>query len=356
MIIDHEKINKIGIDRVSFDVDASVVDFSNYEYEYDDLLKTKSIDISEYINDSEFVYRLYNKKKYRKSILCLDIVFPRLYHQEKHNIYNCSMTDVKDAIKCILCTIESQGIVIPEKALKCVYLEINKTIEVSDQLIQYKDSLEYLFNNKVCSDTRDPNSMTVTASTSRRKLQFYDKTADVMNKLNIRIDENLCRFEIKYNRSEGIYNSFKTNYLQDITQDAIEKVYLECLEKLQKNLFKHIKEDAEYLYMYLKKKNVKGVKSLDKTYKKYSSENKDQTVFFEVLYVAVKKLYKESNNSNYNRDIRKCAGEDNIYFFRKLEKLLFLLQNFSKTEDREEAEKHVQKLIFQQFQLDIKKL
>lgn len=359
--IDKGKLNTIGIDKVTFTIDAAGIDLSSILEESEEL-KTRFINYSKVDEQSEkTLFKFYNQHEHNKQVLKLDIVASRIYHDTEHNIYPAPIENLNDIVWYVLhCIFLEKNIWIPIDSLKLVYMEINNTVEISSSLKRYADSIFYMFGNRYkYIDKRDNNnSCTIVTSTEkcRKILKFYDKAAQVANDLEIESSIPLARFEITLKQGDNIKKIFHTQNFMDIKQADIEKFYNKELKQLEKQLKENIMADAAKFYNHLKTNNIPtGFIPLGREYTVFNDSKKSELEidipFFEVLYIAAANHYKDNNKTNVMRDVKKVMGAGSTQGLSpkmvNLELLLKLLSDLSSYDSERKKEKKVKSQLYQ---------
>lgn len=330
--IDDSLLRLPGIDRASFVINIDNVDFSKYEHIKNTTMGTSSIDVSDYIDNRQFNWRIRNKRKYGKDILELDIVFPRVFYNTKHNVYNVAAKKaVKEALKKVLGEIKEKGIDIPLKSLVCVKVEINKTVKLDEDVNSYKDIFSTLVGGN-CTLNEQEGGLTVSKVIDKKgkRIKLYDKTTEISNTIHIEVTKNLCRFEITIS-GDRVYRTFKTTDITKITQAQVNKLYKSEVSNLEKCLEDSILNDSEELYNRFKfKESITGSDlKLDELRTIYQSfDDEKRVVFSQVVEKAVKKY-----RTNYTRNmdtVRKIIGTESVNRFNNYDRAKNLLKKLKK--------------------------
>jgi len=352
--IDTTLLNRIGFDRLTFNIPLSApgVVIPGSAISESSVLKTKRLEIPRYIEtpgSTEFYYKLSENHRTKEESLKLELVPGRILYNTSHNAYCVPADKIVGVIETVLRELKDEhSIIIPIDALSLASMEINNTVDVLEDLKKYEDMLKYVFGGRVKTDTRDNhNSFTLVASTVRQKNKFYDKSSQIKNDLKLYPTVKMARFEITLSRPDSILAKFGTLKIQDIQQMDIEALFSEEVKRLENNLFKYILEDAKILYDFFKERECKpGFRPIDVVFKEFNAKkmaiSETQLPFWQIPYIAMKKLYKEYENKNVRRDCIKVVGKDSIPLFNNLEMLLKLLIKFSPSEEKREKEKQLQ--------------
>lgn len=326
MEVDKDLLKGVGFDRVTFEVDAEKVDFSKYEY-HRSKSGAVSIDESDYIDLEQFRYRLYNTRKSGADILKLEVVLPRIFHNSDHNLYNVkAKKDTKSAIADVLKELKVKGIETSVKALRCVKLEINKTIILDEDTELYKDVFDFLLGRNCSINTQEGLTVSKNFSSNRRKYKFYDKKEELKNTINLYIQENLCRFEISFVGADAITRAFKTTDITAITQGQINKYYKSVIRTLADSLERDVDIDADILYKMFQDARCKKISEYRTVYQKF--DDAERVVFADVVYKAFSK-----SRPDHNRKmdaIKSIIGADSINKFSNYKRAKNLLKKLLK--------------------------
>lgn len=323
-MIDKTKLEKVGFDRLEFYIDFDKVDFSKYKYKKNEKLGTSSIDIVSYVNDKQFKYRLFNSRRNNTDILRLDVVLPRIFYEEDHNIYNVSAgKNTKEALKLVLKDIKDDNkIDIPLSSLKVTKMEINKTILLEEDTTLYYDVFCYLLDNK-CTVNNQGSGLTVTkiVDKKRKRYKFYDKKEELKNSIKLEVEEELCRFEITLTGSESVFRTFNTTNILKIKQSEINKFYKKAIKDLEENLEKNIKMDSEELLNLFIRNKCLTLADLRESYQEL--DDKKRIIFKEVVSNAVNTY--RSNYTKNSETVKKIIGsksENKNKNYKRAKKLL----------------------------------
>lgn len=306
MNVNKNLLNKVGFDRLEFNINFNDVDFSKYEHIKNTKMGTSSIDVSEYVDNKQFRYRLYNGRKNGEDILHLDVVLPRVFHDTNHNIYNvAAKNDTKTALNTVLSSIKAQGIDIPLKSLICTSMEINKTVLLEEDTSMYYDIFYYLLNG-VCSINNQEGGLTAikVVDKKRKKYKLYDKKEELHNTIKLQVEEELCRFEITLTGSESISRTFNTTNILDIRQAQLNKFYKKVVTELEEELEANVTRDSEELYNRFVEQNCKTLAELRETYQELDDEKR--IIFREIVSNAVNKY--RADYSKNSETVTKIIG------------------------------------------------
>lgn len=369
-MIDTKKLNKIGIDRVTIDVNITAIDTlklgdSLYSIGYADNKDNICLDVLDRstntikrIKTMKIMYTLVGSTVATKekdivkygieiktkknnltgsvqNVAVLDLVFGRIAYDTTHNIYNVhdSIT-AKNSINRIINELCINGIELSDPTTWSITtLEINKTVQMANALEHYSPGMNWLFDkasNKSYfkEDVRhrknnkdNSKSLTYKYKTKRRETKFYDKTCNIKDTLNIYIDENLIRLETKLNK-EAINIAFNSNnitLLYDI--DKIKKIFNSTVDSLSNVTKKLVTEEINLL---LDQFTLANYKELERIYKANASS------FLDILFLleAAAITYKRFKNPNLQRDIKKLLKCIDQNLFNSYSELINLLIAF----------------------------
>lgn len=336
MKIEKNKLNVIGIDRVKIYVELISINtaknpnvyglsaegatngYKVYNESTGKYIKLSSLNYMKTISGENIevkekdnvIYGLGLTKDKRK--IALDIVLPRLVYKTIHNIYNVSDgNEVLRAFEMLKVELEVEGLILNSiEEWEVFSIEVNKTIETDKPLIEYRNGLNWIFEEAFnvgyideASDQRkrlldETVSNTLKFSTKRIKKKLYGKSEQLKDQLKLYIGVNLIRLELTYDK-EGIQRAFGSNYLNDI----LDK------EKMNKSYNKHTVELIKYLNEFTERKikslenkfECANYKAIDKVYK----ENVTDIYDIVFLIEASQRVYKKEKNNKFSRDIKK---------------------------------------------------
>lgn len=370
MNIDTRKLNNIGYDRLTMEVDILAIDTARLNdcsigYASDD----DNICMELYDKADDTVKRVKNLKAYCRVDGCLlsdtekdtikysvtvcqrrnvatnstyttailDVVLGRVAYATVHNVYNVydneTLINALEQIHRELCL---NGIELDEPTEWLVTsMEINKTVEINYPLSQ-NNSLSWAFGKlynsgkyKSRSEIQSRNvdgtsSMTYTCRTKRRDMKIYDKTAHLKDTLNIFIDESLARCEITLNK-EAIFKAFKSLSVSEVlfNRDTVEAVYNGFLKDICSTLKTEMNKSINDLY---KQFTRTGSKELSRIYAYNSTDIFDMVILVEAGLKAYKDYGKK--NSDFNRDIKKLLTIADPNHRHRYKELLEILTAF----------------------------
>lgn len=371
MNIDREKINRIGIDRVTLEVPIISIDSSKLDTEtvflglateedrnYSELLDTHTGEImklkklkamyrvarvTDSTEDRDIIKYGIETKSTRKSIegveytmAKLDVVLGRVAYSTDHNIYNVNDEQtIITTFSQIIRELSISGISIMDMDNWLITsMEVNKTVETEYSLKYYEQIMHWAFEQIMKSrkyksrgefetiNKDGSSSLTYSCITKRRDLKIYDKTNHLKDTLELYIDENLIRCEVTWNK-EGIHKEYKSlNAMTVLTNlDKLTERYNKALDSIIDIIRASAEEEVDKLYSQLEQATIKTLKAV------YNNNDMFDVVF---LISAAERKYKEEGKSkNFSRDIKKLLNSTvQIYKRDKYKDLLYILTAF----------------------------
>ena len=333
--------NKDDLGIVIDDNGLNLLDISTGEYlninKYRHICTNYVKDLNKHIFKYKVnICRVYNPrnciKRYESR---LEIVAPKIYN-EIHNIYNVNS---EYEIKCILNKLQNEldckGIYVNLEEANIRSLEINKTFEWENSILEDEDILDYIFKVIKGSDVYNKNfdvnkrvvkvykeSVTYSISSNRIKMKIYSKSEQVLNTIGYNCRVPLCRIELTLSKS-AIKSSYGTDNIS-ILKDSVkrEEVFLKNISsKLINPLINNFNKEIDIIMDKLRRYDRCNYRNLDLLYKSISNELFDIVL----LGVAASTIYKDRGNNNFKRDFKRLLGhisKEHIGRYQKLEKLI----------------------------------
>lgn len=369
-MIDKSNIGKIGYDRILLEVDIKAIDTSKMNGEQyaigyaaaDDTLSYEILDKADNtlkkIKTMKVMYKIdggavdlkekdsikygVEVKQRRNNLngnhyttVLLDIVMGRVAYGTTHNVYNVNTKETaEETINRVAKELAYNGIELTDPTeWRIVSAEGNRTVETEYELKYYEKIMEWAFNKlyesgefkedkRVRSRNKDGStSMTYSCKSKRREMKIYDKTAHIKDTLNIYIEDNLIRCEVKWNR-EGIERAFGSNEVEAVLYDmeALTEAYNRTIDDVCKTLKAAAEKEIKQLYKQI---HTASVKCLKEVYK----DNEIFDVVFLIL-AAEKKYKEEGKRSVFSRDTKRLltvVGDHNRF---KYKDLIYILTAF----------------------------
>ncbi|MDB8791075.1 hypothetical protein PN398_10080 [Romboutsia sp. 1001216sp1] len=371
-ILDFNKLNRVGIDRIKMYVELKAIDLekcgkiaridkplikenSTY-YEIVDAETGEILSISNfiYVNKIEnkydhiapmTTYGLKSDDKKCNLKFKLDITAPKVLYNSP-TPYNIKLRDLPNLLDYVKKDLEEKGMYIDYSDGAVYYIELNKNIITHEPLSNKHNILSYISNNvfegnaKLHSNTlfEKEESKTLTINCKRESISLYDKSAQLYNKFNLKLDKEfinidkyrkIYRLELTLKNIEGVERFFKTTNInelknkEDILHDRFHS-YIDnkFIEKIKLN----INDVYSELYNSIEYNKYKSVKnSYDK--------NKSNVLDIGIVGQAMFDRYKQNTNDkkNFRRDfiklIKHCEEEAKFDSLKELEDLIKLITN-----------------------------
>lgn len=374
-MLDHKKLNVVGFDRIEIEVDLLSMDSNklgqaisgvSYADDKDNLylqvvdhvdgsikkIKTMCITVRTdgslcegNMKDAEkdsvkYGIRVKNtqnnlegKSAEKRMQVVLDIVTGRTVYDTTHNIYNLhDRNAAAELIDRVIRELEVSGIYLSDPITwELITAEINKTIAIDEPISEYEKSFDWLFEQLYKSEKFDrkienkkrlkdsTESKTYNCKRRNESIKIYDKTAQIKDKMNIYLDENLIRFEVTWNR-ENLKKKFK--------RDNADITILSDIDLMNKNFFSVIDEiiaiakDSLYEEIISLSSQFKkaGKKEIDRVY-----SNNASCIFDNVIFIAATQhYYKGCNNSNFSKNIKSSYKDFDKRLDHRVSKLMFI--------------------------------
>lgn len=319
MEINKKYLNRIGLDRVKILVEIESIDLSKIKdienLAYAEAGESKYISIvdretGEYIRIKGYKYiadgyGIYVTKEFGRIVVFLDITKPRVYYNQGHNVYNIYTEDqAKETLELAKKYLEENGIYLNSiEHWKVRVVEINKTYECNIQRERYMDCLKYIYDNvnrdhkyKYSSKAKlEKNNIVI--YWEDKDIQIYDKTAQMLDKYDKKLDSQIYRTELTYTDKASIEGKFGSNNI-DILYDfeKISEVYESEMNRLEEFMEKSINDDIGEL----RSKEVEGIGKKDMQL--FYNQNSDK--LFDISYMAsiFSDEYKKRGANKFNRD------------------------------------------------------
>lgn len=210
----------------------------------------------------------------------LDICISRVANKTIHNIYNLKASNkrVKEILNSIRDNIYNEtGIVIEDiESWDVLKLEINRTIKTEQPLFSYRYSLESLMDQLYNKELMNQSAMTKSKHKSEESNSYYlqlsymrsidtviyDKSAQLLTKLDLEVDKNLMRVEIKLKKK-----AIKAYFTNDLNinnvlcnKDRISAIYNKAINTLMRNIKDMYNDDITMLETKIQKGNYKELR------------------------------------------------------------------------------------------------
>lgn len=152
---------------------------------------------------------------------------------------------------------EKYGLNIFWQGAKYTFLEINKTIELNEDVEEYSSVLEFLevvAPGKYKRRTRDRDNKNninmVTLQNNSVKIKIYNKTKQLKELKKIEVEKYYMRIEVCLKDSKKIKNAFGTTSVEEITDELMWEYYSRVVKE---DLFIRLEKQLEKSKVELKK-------------------------------------------------------------------------------------------------------
>lgn len=134
-------------------------------------------------------------------------------------------------------------------------LEINCTFKLDTDFKEYEYLLRRMnelapkrYKDRAIYTDNENNIKEVVFFNKSANLKIYDKKKQLEEVYKIKINDNLMRIEYTFNRSQKVEDTFGTNKVNKLTDEAIREYIVQAIEKdLINPVYKHIEEANKQL-------------------------------------------------------------------------------------------------------------
>ncbi len=140
---------------------------------------------------------------------------------------------------------------------KYTFMEINKTVELKEDVKEYHDVMEYMKlvapakYRRRTEDTDKYNEINlISLQNNSVKIKVYNKTKQLKEYKSIEVDKFYMRIEICLKDSRKIQNAFGTTIIEEITDEMMLEYYLRTIKA---DIFDRVESQIEKSKPFLKK-------------------------------------------------------------------------------------------------------
>lgn len=181
--------------------------------------------------------------------------------KENHNLHCWKLSELIKQVEKIQKYLEDMGIIVDFRYLKIKKIEINKTITLENDCIEYHRVIKQIIKllptylqrtQSIYLD--DDENYTYYSAAKSTEVKIYNKSGQLEKTFNILVENNYLRFEITLSGFDAIQRNLTTNILSEITQNQLNhyfndfinenviKTHNEWIDETQKQLIKLIKQ------------------------------------------------------------------------------------------------------------------
>ncbi len=311
-----------------------------YGYLLEDCSCFDSIKIEDNIKFGTMCAGVKRVKGVKQSYSRMDIVVD---DREDGNFRNMTVEEYKERISNVFHYLkETYGVDVDISSIKLSEMEINCTIPMNEEFYHYHRALRLLMFNlpknykklgEVSEINKEKSSLeaeTFYCGNSREEIKIYDKTRQLEQTKNIKLDSNYMRVEITLKGLAKIKEVFKSSLVRDLTDEKIRSYYM-----------KEIKRFFESPYAKWKKHNNTELRKLVKAHREADPKNWKVNLLRECsnreqknrvpvlldiddLLVLIKKLEKNGHYARVARGVKKACCFNDVYLSgdsRKVEEI-----------------------------------
>lgn len=234
---------------------------------------------------------------------------------DDNNLIPYSMTAYKEHAEKVINYISNiYGIELDKNNLKGEVLELNTNIILDHPFEEYSHILDTI--SKVCAGgkhrfkpqiTRDETGEKIETvilfNKSNISLKIYNKKLQLEEVKNQFINNEIMRIELTLKRQESIEELFGTCYLNELTDEQINKVFTDFIKvNIFDKLDKHIKNTEKHLLKIVKEEKKKDVRKWKRSFLLRGGYKT-----FDIQQILA--IIKSESPKNYNRDIKKLQSD-----------------------------------------------
>ena len=348
----------IGLDRVV------IGNFRIINIDFNKLLFNSNVMLEK---EGDFVYLLENGEGFRNLKICDHEMFGELWAGTKKtfamkqdfsrmdisvsNFYTCNLKNVsveefkQNLIEIFEYLYRRYGISVCLDNLKIRQLEINTTFKLKSTFYQYHRALKLLMFNlpktyqksrsicKIDKEKQRMESETFYRGNSMMEIKIYDKKKQLEESKNLKLNDEYMRIEIVLKKTQKVKEVFKSEFLEDLTNEQIVEFYYGQFKKLfEKPYRKWQRENREKLrQMILKHKGTKHPSWMNNLIRECCNiEQRDQVPFLLDVRDLFEEIKKQDKYGRYKRVIQsfnknKVSGD--VYYQNDAEKIEEIIKN-----------------------------
>lgn len=363
MIIDKDRLNRIGIDRVVLN-NFKIANFENLEKRQ---IKSKNEYIEKLEKNTDLFSLSYSVAKLETEELytTASLEFNPNRIRDGNNIYNSSVSEFKEQLDIIVQVLLENGIWVDLTLATIKEIELNTTFrknfgDLHEVLLllgraNFKNAIGmYSFNeSNIPSSIRYDRTLYINSGTGFKRdtkekvIKFYDKAFELKREWKIDLDDELTRVEVLcgrdyYRRTVSKYNL--TNSIYDLNDRVLEDIFKKALENevvsKPSKYMEVIKNNLVYDFFNfkrnerVKREERKKIESLGKKVPDHLKETRGVLEFldreswifdYSFLQELVLKEVSNKHKGNYLKQIdNKYKHKRNKEVYEKLLKYVFL--------------------------------